>query len=199
MLASNLKSLRAKTGQTQEQVAAILNISRPSYSRYETGERAPDFEILTRMAEHFKVSIDFLLGNKQEGIIDTARKRIRSLIHMPYEAITDQTPDEVAYWYSVVNAEIPLTIEMVNKFANDHEVSIEFLLGITEKPQPQPLLSEKTPAEKLGDALMQAFIDAGKLKPGEPLTEELRQYAEDLVRTALAVKQNTKSKGGSYG
>ena len=186
MLASNLKSLRGKTGQTQEHVATILNISRPAYTRYETGEREPDFDVLTKMAEHFRVSIDFLLGNKQDGLLDLAREKIRSLIHMPYSTITEQTPDEVAYWYSVANAEIPLTIDMVYKFANDYEVSIDFLLGVSEKPK--PFVLEKNPAEKLGDALMQAFIDAGKLKPGEPLTDELKQYAENLVRAALAAK-----------
>lgn len=60
----NLKKLRENNNLTQQQMADILNIQRPTYTRYETGERQPDFELLIRIAQHFNVSIDYLLGNE---------------------------------------------------------------------------------------------------------------------------------------
>ena len=48
--------------------------------------------------------------------------------------------------------------------------------------------TKKIAAEKLGDEMMQAFIDAGRLNPGEELTDEMREYATNLVRAALAAK-----------
>lgn len=47
---------------TQKQVAAYLNISQPSYIRYENGSSEPSLENLVRLAELFDVSVDFLLG-----------------------------------------------------------------------------------------------------------------------------------------
>lgn len=47
---------------TQKQVAVYLNISQPSYIRYENGSSEPSLENLVRLAELFDVSVDFLLG-----------------------------------------------------------------------------------------------------------------------------------------
>lgn len=47
---------------TQRQVAVYLNISQPSYIRYENGSSEPSLENLVRLAELFDVSVDFLLG-----------------------------------------------------------------------------------------------------------------------------------------
>lgn len=47
---------------TQRQVAVYLNISQPSYIRYENGSSEPSLENLVRLAELFDVSVDYLLG-----------------------------------------------------------------------------------------------------------------------------------------
>ncbi len=63
-----IKKLRGK--KTQDQCAKELGISRGALSYYENGERKPDAEILYRMAEHFKVSVDYLLGLAKEQTIE---------------------------------------------------------------------------------------------------------------------------------
>ena len=45
---------------TQKQVAVYLNISQPSYIRYENGSSEPSLENLVRLAELFDFSVDFL-------------------------------------------------------------------------------------------------------------------------------------------
>lgn len=57
-----LIELRKLNRMTQRQVAAYLNISQPSYIRYENGSSEPSLENLVRLAELFDVSVDFLLG-----------------------------------------------------------------------------------------------------------------------------------------
>ena len=47
----------------------------------------------------------------------------------------------------------------------------------------------KNAAEKLGSEIMQMFIDAGKLTPGEELTDELKDYATNLIRAAVAMEK----------
>lgn len=73
LLGNRLAELRKKKGETQEQTAKKLGLTRSAYSQYELGTRNPDTEILKKMADHFERSIDYLLGRdaKRERIEDT--------------------------------------------------------------------------------------------------------------------------------
>ena len=59
----NLKKFRKEKGIKQEEIAAYLNVSRGSYSRYETGSRKMDQDTLKKISEFLNVSIDYLVGN----------------------------------------------------------------------------------------------------------------------------------------
>ena len=50
---------------TQRQIAEYLEISQPSYIRYEKGTAEPSLEKLAKIAEIFDVSVDYLLGRKE--------------------------------------------------------------------------------------------------------------------------------------
>ena len=56
-----LKELRKHRRVSQVKLALDLNMSQNSISRYETGEREPDFASLIKIADYFNVSIDYLL------------------------------------------------------------------------------------------------------------------------------------------
>lgn len=58
----NLKSLRSQRQETQASVAQILGIDRTTYAKYESGASEPSFEMLHRLAQHFNVSVSFLMG-----------------------------------------------------------------------------------------------------------------------------------------
>jgi transcriptional regulator with XRE-family HTH domain len=62
LFVSRLQELRKSTGETQEEVAAIIGVNRSTYSGYEQGAREPDFETLLKIAAHFKVTTDYILG-----------------------------------------------------------------------------------------------------------------------------------------
>ncbi|MDR3765644.1 MAG: helix-turn-helix transcriptional regulator [Butyricicoccus sp.] len=57
-----LKPLRLAAGQTQNEVAGLLGVSREAYSMYESGKRQPGLEALDILAAHFRVSVDYLIG-----------------------------------------------------------------------------------------------------------------------------------------
>ena len=59
---SLLRVLREKEGLTQKQVANYLQLSRSTYTYYELGKRQPSLQTLSRLAELFRVSTDYLLG-----------------------------------------------------------------------------------------------------------------------------------------
>ena len=77
------------------------------------------------------------------------------------------------------------TADIVIKFADYFGVTSDYLLGKTDDPTP---ISEvkKTAAEKFSDDLKQIFINAGDIKPGEELSDGLKEYMKDLVRSAVA-------------
>ena len=60
--ATIIKNLRIERGITQEQLAALLKVSRSTIGMYETGSREPDFETLEAIADIFNVDMDYLMG-----------------------------------------------------------------------------------------------------------------------------------------
>ncbi|WP_019422656.1 helix-turn-helix domain-containing protein [Paenibacillus sp. OSY-SE] len=57
-----IAELREGKGWTQEELAELLGITRAALSHYEKDRRKPDFETLTKLADQFGVSIDYLVG-----------------------------------------------------------------------------------------------------------------------------------------
>ena len=66
----NLKILRNQYKLTQNDLSKKLNISRVNLSRYENGEVEPNFETLIKIANYFDVSVDYLIGHRQNNKID---------------------------------------------------------------------------------------------------------------------------------
>ncbi|KRL61847.1 helix-turn-helix domain-containing protein [Lactobacillus psittaci] len=63
-ISQRLKSLRLEAQMSQEDLAAKLNVSRQSVSKWETGESVPDILKLRQLSQLFNVSIDYLVGNE---------------------------------------------------------------------------------------------------------------------------------------
>ena len=71
VLSRNLKILRKQKNLTQQQMANILNVSQQAYARYEKGDREPDLSTLIKLAEFFKISLDYLSGRYVEPTFNT--------------------------------------------------------------------------------------------------------------------------------
>lgn len=67
MIPYKLREARKQAGYTQSQIADILKISQNAISRYETGEREPDFETLGRLIDFYEVSADWVLGTGKKA------------------------------------------------------------------------------------------------------------------------------------
>lgn len=66
ILAERLYILRKELNLTQEAVSKELDISLISYRRYESNDREPNAPLLVKMARFYHVSLDYLLGLKDE-------------------------------------------------------------------------------------------------------------------------------------
>lgn len=59
----NLKFLRSETGISQNTLAEAVDSTQQAIHRYEHEDYEPDIETMTRIADYFNTSIDFLVGN----------------------------------------------------------------------------------------------------------------------------------------
>lgn len=63
MLCDRFKKERMKTGLNQVEFAKIFNVTKQTVSNWESGKRKPDIEMLSKIAQYFDVTTDYLLGN----------------------------------------------------------------------------------------------------------------------------------------
>jgi len=63
-LHERMRELRKERKETQVQVAQSIGITDRQYQRFEAGEQKPGFENLCALADHFGVSLDYLMGRK---------------------------------------------------------------------------------------------------------------------------------------
>lgn len=106
-----LRELRHKRGNTQEELANFLNISFQAVSKWERGESLPDISLLPKIAAFYGVSVDELLGvgeiRKQEKIHEY---RVKS-----FELARDGKVDEnVAMWREAY-AELPNDLDVITE------------------------------------------------------------------------------------
>ena len=59
---NRLKELRKQNKQRQEDIANMLNITQVTYGRYELGLCEPTLETLIKLADYYRVSLDYLIG-----------------------------------------------------------------------------------------------------------------------------------------
>lgn len=86
-LNKRIQFIRKKHGYKQAEVAQILNISRVTYTKYETGDRTIPTEVIIVLAKTYSLTTDFILGlsakpdyvdykNFLIGLSDTAIKNL---------------------------------------------------------------------------------------------------------------------------
>lgn len=69
MLTKRLKELRTKENLTQGELAEKINVPLTTYANWEQGKRIPDYNILSKLADIYDCSVDYLIGrtnNKNE-------------------------------------------------------------------------------------------------------------------------------------
>lgn len=112
-----IAALRDKMGLTQEELSGRIGISRAALSHYEKNRREPDFETLTKLADIFRVSIDYLVGrtNHPGSHLDEEVRSFADQLELSDEEILNRfnlvidgmqlTPDEAKRFIAFVRAE----------------------------------------------------------------------------------------------
>lgn len=73
-LSKQLIHLRNVKGISQEELAALMNVTRQSVSKWETDQALPDGEKIIRLSEIFSVTTDYLLKGTETAPIDIYSK-----------------------------------------------------------------------------------------------------------------------------
>tara|TARA_B100000809_G_scaffold240636_1_gene263126 strand:+ start:22 stop:450 length:429 start_codon:yes stop_codon:yes gene_type:complete len=78
VFSENLKRLRKLDRLTQRDISEILKTDRSAIANYERGARIPPLEILVAIAEHFNISLDYLILGKRasEGGSQSANQEV---------------------------------------------------------------------------------------------------------------------------
>ena len=90
-----LRELRKSKDLTQAQVADGINCTPAAYNRYETGERQPPTDALTKLADYFGVSLDYLLGRaplRDSALSEYEIEFIKKLRSLP-DSVKEDTMD----------------------------------------------------------------------------------------------------------
>lgn len=94
MLGDKIKKKRKELKINQDEIANMLNITRQSYSAYETNKHQPDLNTLKQICKILDISADYLLGIKITPNIEIKEKE-----HIPVEQFFTMSAVEVLEYY----------------------------------------------------------------------------------------------------
>lgn len=105
-----LKELRKERGLYQKDIANYLEVDRTTYVKYETGASEPDTETLSKLADFFNVSLDYLVGRDDVEEINLTSAGLRIPVYgntaagIPITAIEDFDSDDPDDWEEISDA-----------------------------------------------------------------------------------------------
>lgn len=149
-----LKELRTKRGESQGQLSASVGISVKQIVRFEKGEQKPGFDNLWKLADHFQVSVDFLMGrvDRAELVLEEPDQTTLRGPDTPAEALEDrlkrlrklagETQSVLAAAIGVSTAQIlrfekgeqKPGLDNLWKLADHFGVTMDYLAGRTDEP-----------------------------------------------------------------
>lgn len=108
---SNIKILRKRIGKTQDEMAAVLNLKRPTYSGYENNISFPTAETLLAFSNYYKIAIDTLFR------IDFSKLSVREMKMLETGTDVFLKGSNLRVLVSTIDSENQENIELVNEKA----------------------------------------------------------------------------------
>ncbi|MYL73105.1 helix-turn-helix domain-containing protein [Halobacillus litoralis] len=90
VFSEKLKVERKKKGWSQEELAEQLFVSRQSISKWENGQSFPNIEIIIRLSDLFKITIDELLRSDEElkeKVIEDSKKLAHPKLKFSFDVL----------------------------------------------------------------------------------------------------------------
>ena len=83
-----IKILRTESDLTQEEFGSLFGLSKYTISLYENDKNSPSDDVKRKIAQHFKVSLDWLMG------VSDIRTPIETIAAHRTDDPTDELPEE---------------------------------------------------------------------------------------------------------
>ncbi|MDE5792719.1 MAG: helix-turn-helix domain-containing protein [Oscillospiraceae bacterium] len=146
-----LKNLRTAKGFNQTRLADLLNISLTAYQKYEHGTAEPNFDNLSKIADFYSVSTDYLLGR-------TTIKQMATEQPDPFANINvSELEKRIIQKYTELDEDArKLTIELFRQFSK-----------IFNAEQEEQKLPELPTAQPIQQTAIQKQKEAGELDDAE--------------------------------
>lgn len=201
-MGNRLKSLREKRGLKQNRVAQMLGVHNSTLAKYESGEREADNETLTKLADIYEVSVNYLLtGNReQKEIPDNLNlpifsRRLSEGIkqkEIPIEKLAKECNVTQEYIQELMTSpkRLPGATTLLN-LAMLLDVTPDYLGGFTDEPQGYSPLTPKPKDLKLVLEEEEVVFD------GAPLSEDDKEMILGVINALniKAKKMNKRKKG----
>lgn len=100
LLGKNIKNIRESYRETQEELAHILDLGdRQAIYNYETGKRNPHYDILSKIAKHYGVTVDLLLNSEfKKNNLNITSNDFYSNIYKIYPVLSTEKALENKYF-----------------------------------------------------------------------------------------------------
>lgn len=72
LFGKRIKELRNKNKYTQAELAELVGVTKSTIAAYENDSRQPSYDVLTKLSDVFKVSVDSILLNRTEDMLNTS-------------------------------------------------------------------------------------------------------------------------------
>lgn len=133
-----LKYLMLENELNGTQLAEKINVSKLSVSRYVRGTHLPTVDVAVRIADYFKVSLDYLLGSEENNRSDSFlpcppfSERLRLLLEQngisKYRLNKDTKIDDESI-YSWLYGRTKPSLENVVRLSEYFDCTVDYLLG----------------------------------------------------------------------
>ena len=134
LFGQKLLELRKKSGKSQTDIAKVLGITQPAYQNYENGRREAGYATITKLADFYGVTTDYLLGREPPSDplatlnIDTGSKSVMEMFAELPEGTRKIILDSMIRLADAAkgtqdNEEVSYTTETVYENAGENEES----------------------------------------------------------------------------
>lgn len=177
---NRIKFLREKLNIPQEELAKKLDLSKGMISLYENEKRKPSYDVLIKMSEIFNCSMDYIIGNNSDTIINVYSSVHAGILSEMIENIVD-------------------TEEISEKMANSDKVYFGIKVkGDSMSPkylENDTLIVEKSPTCNNGDDCIvavngnEAFLKRVFINENGITLQALNPNYEPLIYTNKQIKE----------
>ena len=134
----NIQSIRKQHGITQVELCKVLGVSQANLSAWETGRWEPDSIALSKMADYFGVSVDYLLGRTDNNSSNTGLaehlREFRSEKNLTQKQMGAMLGISQQAYATYENNIATPPVEIMIKLADIFNTTIDSLLGRTSQP-----------------------------------------------------------------